>query len=209
MCEGAPCSLLRLAKNESARVTACFRGAGPLDAAAADPAALAAAAEADGCTAAHAHAPFGAGADSNDDNAAEIVSAPGVGGVREASGRGVPQESTMSRQSTELSDATGCSGPAVSGGATAVADADHAGVEPVRDSSAASGAVQHAHDGAGAVRTRVDVDAERGRQLRQVQDWVPEPDLAQVEPSSLMAAVVCPWQTPKEAADLLLMLARA
>ncbi|KAK9905585.1 hypothetical protein WJX75_002525 [Coccomyxa subellipsoidea] len=58
---GAPCSLLRLAKSESARVTACFRGAGPLDAAAADPAALAAAAEADGCTAAHAHAPLGAG----------------------------------------------------------------------------------------------------------------------------------------------------
>jgi hypothetical protein len=209
MCVGAPCSLLRLAKSESARVTACFRGAGPLDAAAADPAALAAAAEADGCTAAHAHAPLGGGVDRKDDIAAKTVSAPGVGGVREASSCGVPQESTMSRQSTEPSHATGCSGPAVSGGAMAAAHADHAGVEPVRDSSAGSGAMQHALGGAGAVRTRVDVDAERGRQLRQVQDWVPEPDLAQVEPSGLMAAVVCPWQTPKEAADLLLMLARA
>ena len=206
MCIGAPCSLLRLAKNESARVTACFCGASLLDVTAADPAALAAAAEADGCTAAHAHAPFGGGADSVDDDAAEIVSAPGVGGAQNASGRGAQQESTTSGQGTEPNDATGCSGPAVSGGATAVADADHAGVEPVRDSGAASGAMQHALGGAGAVRTRVDVDAERGRQLRQVQDWVPEPDLAQVEPSGLMAAVVCPWQTPKEAADLLLML---
>jgi hypothetical protein len=108
MCVGAPCSLLRLAKSESARVTACFRGAGPLDAAAADPAALAAAAEADGCTAAHAHAPLGGGVDRKDDIAAKTVSAPGVGGVREASSCGVPQESTMSRQSSEDKGGCGC-----------------------------------------------------------------------------------------------------
>ena len=209
MFSGAPCSLLRLARNESARITACFHGAGLLDGAAADPAALAAAAEADGSTASHADAPNGV--DSNDGSAALMTTstgaeAPGVEGVREASWRGTPQESVAAAQP---GGPNGGSGPGVREASTAVADSDHAGVQPGRDYSTASGVGQYAPGGAGEAGTQTNPDAERGRQLRRVQDWVPEPDQAQVEPLGRMAAVLCPWQTPKEAAALLLMLARA
>lgn len=47
---------------------------------------------------------------------------------------------------------------------------------------------------------------ETGREMKQQQYWLPGP--IQIVPQGEMAALVCPWQSPKEAVDLLLLLAR-
>ncbi|EIE23797.1 hypothetical protein COCSUDRAFT_41939 [Coccomyxa subellipsoidea C-169] len=64
---GAPCSLLRLARAESARVTACFHGASRPANDGAAAAALASAAEADGCSHSNSHADLLAGSNAGEE----------------------------------------------------------------------------------------------------------------------------------------------
>lgn len=199
---GAPCSLLRLARKASARIADCFIGPGLAAAgAAADPAALLAAAEADGSTAAHAvsaaeadgsmaaHAAHHGTAlqtASTDDIAPEARSAPAVQSARD------PGFVLAYAQPACINDA------AVFGHA-----GDHSGGS--NSSSAASGG--HTGQGGGVKAGVVaDVEPESGRKLRPTQEWAREEDVQQFVSHGHMAALVCPWQTPRQAVELLLEL---
>ncbi len=180
---GAPCSLLRLARAESTRVTACFRGAGRPANGGAAAAALASAAEADGCTHSKSQADLLAGSNAGE----EVGAGPAAeeASVVVPAGQSQAEEGKRNVQQREMNknDST---------------NADHGDVGRAAGSSGLN-----VLGGSGGVPEKV--EAERGRQLRRVQDWAPY--LTQVEPRGCMAATVCPWQTPREAADLLLTLA--
>ncbi|BDA47728.1 probable pyridoxal phosphate phosphatase PHOSPHO2 [Coccomyxa sp. Obi] len=207
---GAPCSLLRLARKASARIADCFTGPGLAAAgAAAFPAALAAAAEAD-CSAA-AHAMSAADADgstaahaAHHGNALENASTGEIAPVAECAPGGAQFAGETGvvlayAQPNTVIEGTACSNVA--------AVFDHAGGHSggTKSPLAPHGGLPGQGEGvkAGVV---ADVEPESRCQLRPTQDWAREGDVQQYVPHGQVAALVCPWQTPRQAADLLLEL---
>ena len=217
---GVPCSLLRQAQKASARVADCFTGPGLAAAGAAEahPAALVAAADADGSTVAHA----ASAADADGSMPAHAASAADAAGsmAAHAAHRGTALDTATTRDiASEAASAPRAHHAREPGIVQAYAQASSVVDSTARNNDAAvcshaggSHSPLAAHQelsgqGAGVrAGTLADVEPKLGWQLRPTEEWTQEEGVREYVPHGHMAALVCPWQTPRQAVDLLLEL---
>ncbi|CAL8471813.1 g11355 [Coccomyxa elongata] len=199
---GAPCSLLRLARKASARIADCFIGTGLAAAGAAtEPPALIAAADADGSTAAHAVSAAEAGG-----STAAHAARRGITFQTASTDDVAPENRSTSAPGAQFARDPGVvlayAQPACNNDAAVFGLAGgHRGGpnNPLAASRGYTGQGEGVEAGVVA-----DVEPESGCKLRTTLKWAREEDVQQFVPHEHMAALVCSWQTPKQAVDLLM-----